>query len=137
MWLIDWLAEMRIAEAMERGELRDLPGAGRPLELETDPLVPEELRVAHRLLKNAGYLPPELELLREVRDAEELLAMAAEPALRREGQRRLAVLNQRLSLSRGEGMDVAAELRYQGRLLERLEQGPAPSAETPARGEEC
>jgi hypothetical protein len=137
MWLIDWLAEMRIAEAMDRGELRDLPGAGRPLELETDPLVPEELRVAHRLLKNAGYLPPELELLRELRDAEELLAMAAEPASRREGHRRLAVLNQRLSLSRGERMDVAAELRYQGRLLERLEQGPPLSAETPAQGEEC
>jgi len=64
MQVLAWLAERRIAEAIARGELEDLPGAGRPLALEDDPLVPEELRVAHRVLRNAGLLPPELERLR-------------------------------------------------------------------------
>ncbi len=54
MLVLELLAEKKIAEAAERGELDDLPGAGRPLELDDDSLVPEDLRMAHRVLKNAG-----------------------------------------------------------------------------------
>ena len=61
--MLDFLAERRIAEAVSRGEFDDLPGAGRPLELDDDVLVPEELRVAHRILKNAGVAPPEVKKL--------------------------------------------------------------------------
>ena len=57
---IDQLAEARIQEAIDRGELRGLPGEGRPLQLDDDSAIPEELRAAYRLLKNAGFLPPEL-----------------------------------------------------------------------------
>ena len=50
-----YLAERKIEEAIERGELDDLPGAGQPLDLDDlDPLLPEELRMAYRILKNAG-----------------------------------------------------------------------------------
>ena len=52
-------AEARIGEAVARGEFRDLPGAGKPLPEEGLSAVPEELRAAYRVLKNAGYLPPE------------------------------------------------------------------------------
>jgi Domain of unknown function (DUF1992) len=58
-----YLAERKIEEALARGELDDLPGAGRPLELDDDRLVPEDVRLAYRILKNAGYVPPELERL--------------------------------------------------------------------------
>jgi hypothetical protein len=74
--LLDTLAEQRIAEAATRGEFDDLPGAGAPLELEDDALIPEELRAAYRLLKNSGYLPPDLEYCRELRDIETLLLQA-------------------------------------------------------------
>ena len=57
--MLDFLAERRIAEAVANGELDDLPGAGQPLELDDDALIPEELRLAYRILKNAGYVPPE------------------------------------------------------------------------------
>ena len=63
---LDALVERRIRAAMARGEFDDLPGAGRPLALDDDPLVPEELRVACRLLKSAGVLPPELDRLSQV-----------------------------------------------------------------------
>ena len=63
MTVFDLLAERKIAEAVSNGELDDLPGAGRPLELDDDALVPEELRLAYRILKNAGYAPPEIEAL--------------------------------------------------------------------------
>jgi hypothetical protein len=51
------IAERRIAEAAVQGEFDDLPGAGKPLDLAEDPLVPEEQRMANRILKNAGFAP--------------------------------------------------------------------------------
>lgn len=54
MLIFEILAEKKILEAASRGELDDLPGAGRPLDLEDDALVPEDLRMASRILKNAG-----------------------------------------------------------------------------------
>jgi hypothetical protein len=61
--MFDLIAERRIAEAIARGELEGLPGEGRPLALDDNPLVPEELRAAHRILKNAGIVPPEVKKL--------------------------------------------------------------------------
>jgi hypothetical protein len=70
--MIDFLVEQKIIEAVARGELDHLPGAGRPLDLDDDPLVPEELRVAYRILKNAGFVPPEVETLNEIAELERL-----------------------------------------------------------------
>src|SRR5262249_58659236 len=69
----DNLVERRIREAQEKGEFDDLPGTGAPLAFEDDALVPEELRVAYRLLKNAGFVLPELEAHCEIRRLERLL----------------------------------------------------------------
>ena len=52
--LLDYLAEARIQEAIAQGLLHNLPGAGRPLVLADDRLVPEGLRAAYRILSNAG-----------------------------------------------------------------------------------
>lgn len=73
MWLIDQLAEQHILEAQQKGELSQLPGEGAPLKLDDDSAVPPELRSAYRLLKNAGYLPPELEMRREAVSLNDLL----------------------------------------------------------------
>ena len=93
MNLLDAIVEARIQEAMERGELRDLPGAGKPLQLDDDSAVPEELRTAYRLLKNAGYLPPELQLRQEVHEAEQLLRQLP-PSERSRSYARLELLYQ-------------------------------------------
>ncbi|SUP68019.1 putative cytoplasmic protein [Yersinia kristensenii] len=71
MGLIDEWAERHIMDAQEKGELDNLPGNGRPLLLDDDTFVPSELRAGYRLLKNAGYLPPELQ------DRQEALTIAA------------------------------------------------------------
>ena len=73
MWLIDQLAEQHIAEALRNGELNNLAGEGKPLVLDDDSHVPEELRTSYRLLKNAGYLPPELEMRNEAVELDALL----------------------------------------------------------------
>lgn len=59
--LIDQMAERAIQSALDEGKLDNLPGKGQPLELEDETFIPEELRTGYRLLKNAGYLPQELE----------------------------------------------------------------------------
>jgi hypothetical protein len=61
MLALELIAERKIAEAIAQGEFDDLPGAGKPLDLDEDPLVPEEQRMANRILKNAGFAPREVE----------------------------------------------------------------------------
>lgn len=120
MYLLDQIAEARIQEAIERGELRDLPGEGKPLQLENDSTIPEELRVAYRLLKNAGFLPPELQLRKELREAEQLLQQLPESE-RSRARARLELLQLRLAASRRQPMNLLLEDRYRLRLLERLD----------------
>lgn len=74
MWLIDRLVEQHIAEAQKNGELENLSGSGKKLQLDDDSHVPQELRAAYRLMKNSGYLPPELEMRREAVELDRLLA---------------------------------------------------------------
>jgi len=68
------IIEERIKEAQKRGEFNNLPGQGEPLRFEDDSHVPEDLRLAYKILKNADCLPPELELKKEIRQMEDMLA---------------------------------------------------------------
>ncbi|MFQ5790582.1 MAG: DUF1992 domain-containing protein [Acidobacteriota bacterium] len=74
---MDWvsrMAEEKIREGMDRGLFDDLSLAGKPLQLRGSSLVPHELRLAYKMLKDAGYLPPEMELRKEVLSLKELLS---------------------------------------------------------------
>ena len=108
---LDALVERRIEAAIARGEFDDLPGAGRPLALDDDPLLPAELRIAYRILKNAGYVPPELEQVAEVN---RLLGAIARAELsdeaRASGSRRLRALLLQLELS---GRSATAQAAWQ------------------------
>lgn len=73
MDFLERIAEEKIKEAIERGELDHLPGMGKPLKLEDLSRVPEELRAGYILLKNAGILPEEIELKKELITLRELI----------------------------------------------------------------
>lgn len=118
MDIVDQIVERKIAEAVERGDFDDLPGAGRPLEIEEDLLVPAELRVAYRLLKNAGYVPDEVKLFAEIRSSEQLLMQASAEEERVAATARLRVLLERLGS--GRAMPMQAQADYFERLVERL-----------------
>lgn len=68
------LVEEKIQEAIRRGDFDNLPGCGEPLQLEDDSHLPDDLRLAYKVLKNADCLPPELQLRKDIRQTEELLA---------------------------------------------------------------
>ena len=94
---LEFLAERKILEAIERGELDDLPGAGRPLELDDDAPVPEDLRLAYRILKNAGYVPAEVAALNDIAELERLVASGdADAQTHSRALRRLALLKTRV-----------------------------------------
>ena len=88
--MLDLIAERKIAEAISRGELEDLPGQGRPLDLDDDALVPEDLRLAYRILKNAGFVPPEVQALNEIAELERLAGLDSKAA------RKLALLRTKI-----------------------------------------
>jgi hypothetical protein len=73
MRAISRIAEERIRRAVEEGKFDTLSGAGKPLALEDDSFVPEDLRMAYRVLKNAGVTPPELELRNEIMSLRSLI----------------------------------------------------------------
>jgi hypothetical protein len=77
------IAEERILEAQRQGAFEDLPGKGKPLDLEDWSWVPEDLRLGYHILKNAGVLPPEAELRKDVHILEDLLKHVED-----EGERR-------------------------------------------------
>ena len=62
------LVEQRIQDGIERGLFDNLPGAGKPLKLDDDAFVPEEMRMAFRLLRSNGLAPLWVELNKEIRD---------------------------------------------------------------------
>ena len=108
MWFLDRLVEQKISEARARGEFDDLAGQGQPLQLEDLSLVPEELRAAHILLKNAGYLPPEVSIRQEITEVEALIRQAATPELAKRDRQRLAFLQARL----GDRMNLQSAYAY-------------------------
>ncbi len=70
--------EELIKEAMMKGEFDDLPGKGQPLDLDAYFQSPEELRMGHSILKNAGFVPEEVQLLKEIASLREELKSCAD-----------------------------------------------------------
>ena len=62
---IEKLIDKMIREAMEKGEFDNLEGRGQPVDLTAYFAAPEDVRLGHKLLKDANIIPEELELLKE------------------------------------------------------------------------
>jgi len=92
------IAEQRINEAVQRGEFDNLSLAGQRLDFERDAHVPDDLKMAYRLLRNAGMVPEEVQLLRTVADLREGLAGCRDPRLRQELQKELNLRESHLNI---------------------------------------
>lgn len=71
--VIGMVAEKRIEDAIREGMFDDIPGQGKPLEFEDTSHIAPELRMAYKILHNAGCLPPELEERKEINRLVDLL----------------------------------------------------------------
>jgi len=83
------IAEQKILEAIRRGELDNLPLKGRPIPPDESAAVPAKWRPSYKILKNAGFLPQELQFNREVLALSDLLAGCQEESERQQIGRRL------------------------------------------------
>jgi hypothetical protein len=120
MDILHKIAEQRLREAIEAGHLDDYAGKGEPLELDDLSGVPEDLRAGYVLLKNAGFLPEEMDLRKEVLKLGDLIAACHDDGVRRELVERRDSTSLRLALlleRRGAG---AAWSEYGAGVLGRL-----------------
>jgi Domain of unknown function (DUF1992) len=90
-------AHLRDSEAS--GELKAAPSFGKPLAFgDGYDETPAELRMGMKVLKDAGVVPGEVEMMREASALEVQLAGCGDEALRRVLQRRLSEKRQAIAL---------------------------------------
>ena len=88
-----------LAEAMRSGELKSAPSFGRPLaEAEGWSETPVEFRLPFKILKNAGVIPPEVELFHQLAHLRQQLEGATTESQRLMLQQRLSELEQVIAL---------------------------------------
>ena len=115
------IVEERIKKAQKDGAFKDLPGRGRPLNFE-DIDGPPEFRMAHKILKNAGFLPPEVELRKKISHTRDLMTSLADDSPEKAKLRKK--LNYLLAkLDAGRGTSAASALardQYRSNILKKL-----------------
>ncbi len=117
----DKIAEKKIREAMDNGEFDDLPGKGKPLHLEDDSHIPQDIRLSHKILKNAGCLPPELEMRKEIFTMEELLEGIKDTKEKYRQIKRLNYMIMKLNMTRRGKVDLEKNQRYYDKLVDKME----------------
>lgn len=88
-----------LAESEKTGELQAAPSFGKPLNygdryFET----PEDLRMGYKMLKDAGYVPPEVELMQEIEALRHTLEAAPDSADAPAHRLRLSEMRQKLAM---------------------------------------
>ena len=113
------IAERKISEAIRKGHLDTRGWCNRPLPMINDTLVPEELRMAYKILKNAGYLPPEIETKKEIQHVEDLLATCEDEYTRVKQIKKLNYLMLKLDIMRGDSGNIECQEAYYRKVVER------------------
>lgn len=116
MSLFHNLAERRILEAIRDGALDDLTLRGQPIPHEDLSGVPEELRMGYKILKNAGYLPEELQLKQEILALQDMLKACTSPEEQQETRRKLTLRRLHFEMLMEKRGSSLAIREYQARL---------------------
>jgi hypothetical protein len=114
------IVEERIKSAQKGGAFNDLPGTGKPLDLEDDEHVPQDLRLAYKILKNADCLPPEIEAQKEIQRTEDLLAAMKDTAERYRILTKLNFLILKVNSARKGDVRFEVPQRYAAALGEKI-----------------
>ena len=117
----DKIVEERIRAAQRRGDFENLEGSGKPLTLEHDANVPEELRLAYKILKNADMVPPEIELRKEIVQTEDLLQGVQDTAEKYRILKKLNFMIMKVNLMRIGSIEMDLPQHYTEKLVHHLE----------------
>lgn len=120
MSIFQKIVEKKIKRAKEEGLFDDLPGRGEPLSIEDDSHIPEDLRLVHKILKNADCLPPELQLRKEIRQMEDMLEGIPDEKEKYRQIKRINYKIMQLNMM-GKGSPLLEETQvYYGKLVDKL-----------------
>jgi len=114
------LAERRILEAIENGEFDNLEGKGKPLIFEDETWIPEDLRMSYRFLKNAGCVPPELEMRNEVINMCSLMNTLDDDKERIKKIRELNFKLLKLNMTRKKPLNFEDFPEYEAKMVDKL-----------------
>jgi len=114
------IVEERIRRAQQEGRFADLRGRGRPLRLEDDQHIPEDLRLCHKILKNANYLPPALEIKKQIRQTEDLMGAMTDTAEKYRTLKKLNYLIMKYNTLKAGASVFDIPQRYDHQLVRRM-----------------
>jgi hypothetical protein len=99
MATLDEIIAQSLRDAQRSGELESAPSWGKPLDLDDGyAQTPEELRMAFKALKDAGYLPPEVETMQRIAALRAVIAAEPDAPEAQAMRQRLSELQQQLAL---------------------------------------
>ena len=114
------IAEQKILEAMQTQSLTTSKWKNKPLPLDNDQNIPADLKMAYKIMKNSGYLPPEIEERKEVQRLEELIAATEDEHERLQQMRKLNVLLMKIDSKRSTPANIAHQDDYYRKIVERV-----------------
>ena len=123
------IVEERIKQSQRKGDFDNLEGHGQPLKFE-DLNVPEDLRMAYKILKNADCLPPEIEIKKEILQAEDMLANMEDTAEKYRLLKKINFLVMKFNTLRNGKIDFEIPQQYQAGLVDRLSKTRAENKRT-------
>lgn len=116
-----FIAEQRIAQAMQEGDLNSPKWKNKPLPLHDDSSVPAELKMAYKILKNSGHLPPEIEDRKEIQRLEDLIAETEDEHERLKQMKKLNVLLMKVDAKRAFSTSISMQNDYYRKVVERIQ----------------
>ena len=88
-----------LRDAQRSGELQSAASWGKPLDLDDGyAQTPEELRMAFKALKDAGFVPPEVETMKQIAALREVIETEPDTSKADAMRRRISELQQHLAL---------------------------------------
>jgi hypothetical protein len=115
-----FIAEQKIVEAMRERDLNSPKWKNKPLPLEDDRFVPDDLKMAYKILKNSGYLPPEIEERKEIKKLEDLITRTEDEHERLKQMKKLNVLLMKVDARRPFSSNLTSQDDYYRKIVEKI-----------------
>ncbi|MBC8443551.1 MAG: DUF1992 domain-containing protein [Deltaproteobacteria bacterium] len=118
------IVEDRIRKAQKMGAFENLEGYGKPLRFDDDQMIAEDLRLAYKILKNADFTPPEIEVRKKIEATEQLLSGMKDTAEKYRTLKKLNMLIMKLNMLRQSRVDMDMPQKYENKLVNRFASKP-------------
>ncbi len=116
------IAERKIEEFFRNNDGPDLSHwKNKTLPVEDMSNVPADLRMAYKMLKNAGYIPEEVALKKEIARTEDLLAHCKDEKMKFKQLKKLSFLQFKLECHMGRSLRLESDSTYYDKVVDKVE----------------